>query len=278
MSLNSSFGYKEGIRLVLATIALGLALLGPGIKTGVDDVLVWVNRQPITQEDLEQTQSLLRAGSAQPLNDSARQRLLQLMVDEALMVQRAERLRLFHHDPGLRKLLVQAAIDDILAAFLERPMTEKELRSYFDQHPSVFEKSGTLRLSAYAFDSYPEVAAARERLATGESLHINAARFLPIPQGPLPISRLHHLIGPTLAQQAKTMNPGEISPPIVHGEQYVLLSLHQKTPVVLPAFDSIQAQVRSEYQRRGRDQALASKLDALWASAHININHFESGK
>ena len=65
--------------------------------------------------------------------------------------------------------------------------------------------------------------------------------------------------------------PGEMSAPLQRPEGLVIFQVTQKQPSQLPDYQSIRYSVLSEYQRRGREQALQRKLAQLWQSANISI-------
>ena len=50
-----------------------------------------------------------------------------------------------------------------------------------------------------------------------------------------------------------------------------IFQISQRQAPVLPRYEAIRNSVLLEYKRRGRDQALNSKLDQLWHSAQIIV-------
>jgi parvulin-like peptidyl-prolyl isomerase len=67
------------------------------------------------------------------------------------------------------------------------------------------------------------------------------------------------------------LQQGELSAPLHRPEGLVIFQVTRKQPSQLPDYQSIRESVVSEYQRRGREQALQRKLSQLWQSADISI-------
>ena len=52
---------------------------------------------------------------------------MQILIDQELLLQRAEKLDLLSTDPGLRKAAVAAAIDQVVTDFLAQPEKDQKL-------------------------------------------------------------------------------------------------------------------------------------------------------
>jgi hypothetical protein len=133
--------YNSIWRGVLAVTGLCLALLGPALTKSPalhDDVLVRINHHPITVVDLAQVTQRLESISGTIIGIEAGRRLLELLVDEELLLQYAESMDIFQKDPGLRKLMAHAVIDEIVMEFLDDPVSESELLAFYRRHRVVF--------------------------------------------------------------------------------------------------------------------------------------------
>ena len=79
-------------RLALALLGLALALFGTGSMLPPhedDEVLVWVNHQPVTAEQLAFAEERLTGGSSDKLSATQRRSIINLLIDQELLLQRA---------------------------------------------------------------------------------------------------------------------------------------------------------------------------------------------
>jgi hypothetical protein len=272
--------YNSIWRGVLAITGLLLALLGPTfINSPVlyDDVLVWINHQPITAQNLRQVTQRLESVSQAAIGTESSKRLLELLVDEELLLQHAESMDIFQKDPGLRKLMAQAVIDEVVTRFLNASVTEPVLLAFYRHHRTVFEHPRTVAVSVVGFSSLADAEQARVRMLAGERIsaldnRVNTEILTHLPSSLLPAQGLIRYLGPTLASMALNLDPGEVTDPVPRADGFYLAQVRATKPAYLPEFESVKPAVKMEYLRRGRDDALAKTLASLWAGANVDIN------
>ena len=80
------------------------------------------------------------------------QQLLKRLIDDELILQRAEELGILQADPGIRKLLARSAIDAIVRESQAVPVTESELIAFYNGHRAVFQQPQRITLQAAQFD------------------------------------------------------------------------------------------------------------------------------
>ena len=235
----------------------------------------------VTQAQFDE--ALARVGH--PVDVEARQRVLDFLIDEELLVLRAKSVGLIESDRTIRKALSRAVIDRQVKAALANAPTERELRRFYDEHQALFTSGATIYLTQLFFNraAFTEQGAtglsARERaeatrralLAGEEPESYGDPLASPLPEALIPVSILHRKLGPTMATQVKTLRPGQVSEVIDSGGGYHVFIGRDFTPAALRPYDSIKDEVLSEYRRRARDHALEQKLRALWAQSTIRI-------
>ena len=149
------------MRIVLALIGLILVLVGSNTHFNLTnyppDTLVTVNGYPITQSALRNAEKRIQPNSNDPMNPDDREFLLQRLIDDELMIQQAEHLDILTTDPGIRKLLVRSSIDSIIEDSRSIPISDEQLRTFYEDHKSVFQRPGRIRLKVASF-SNPEMA------------------------------------------------------------------------------------------------------------------------
>ena len=79
------------------------------------------------------------------------------------------------------------------------------------------------------------------------------------------LSKVREYIGPTLMNVAKSLEPGEFSPPTKVAGGYKIIFLFDKELSEPERFDSIKPKVLREYQRRQDDKSLRDYLEDLKA-------------
>jgi parvulin-like peptidyl-prolyl isomerase len=265
---------------LLACLGLALALAGARVQPPAeptDDVLLWVNERPITRAQLSYAQRRLTDGRDRDLSDAERSAVIDLLIDEELLLQRAQSLGVLEADPGVRKAIVQAAISEIVEEFLSRPFDRQQLQHFFQQHSAVFEHPPRVAVAALRFNSMAAAQRAAAAIAQGSAWADVAAMpqaqsVSHLPGSPLPAHVLRRYLGPGLASVALTMKSGEISQPVESAGSVYLLQVNSVVASSVPGFDEIVPDVRAEYLSRGREDALASKLAQLWLAADIRFN------
>ncbi len=277
--------YTTGARGLLALLGLTLALLGsspiePRVQAG--NVLVWVNQHPVTSEQLAFVAQRLTDVSPDNLSAQQRQSVLELLVDEELLLQRAETLGMYGADPGIRKALVQAVIDRVVAEFLANSVDVQQLRHFYRQHRAVFERPMRVAVEVLRFGNLQDAERAHAALLGGADFAdignaVDAKEFSHLPSSPLPAHMLRRYLGSTLTDIALTLVQGEVSDPIQRSDGVYLLRAWDVTPAEVPDFDEVRAVVEGEYQRRGRDRALENTLVDLWEKADIDLNRKVKG-
>ena len=239
--------------------------------------MLWVNDYPISAAQLRHAERRLSGGHPGKLSESERRVVLDLLIDEELLLQRAESLGILDSAPGVRKAIVQAAISEIVEDFLRRPFDEAVLEQFYLSHSAVFEHPGRRAIAALRFDKLAAAQRAADAYANGSGwadleAMPEAKPVRHLPGSPLPAHVLRRYLGPGLANVALALKSGEISDPVESaGSAYLIKLITVRAPSV-PAFSEILPDVRAEYLSRGREAALADKLAQLWRSTDIQFN------
>jgi len=279
-TLNKVRWHVIGLRCVLASAGLALALLGSSLVKAPllnADLLVWVNQQPITAEQMDFVVQRLGETSLDELSAESHKALLQLLIDEELLLQRAESLGIYREDPGLRKQLVQAVISRVVTDFLNTSVDEQQLRAFYRQHRGVFESPKRLAVSALRFSTLAAAEKARLTLLASDKLPVTegplkSALLAHVPAAMLPAHMLRRYLGTGLATRVLALEPGEVTEPVSRADGFYLVYVRRVKPALTPEFEQVKQEVRAEYLRRGRDWALEKTLTSLWASSSVEIN------
>jgi hypothetical protein len=265
--------------IFLAAVGLILALAGARIEQPRDatgETLVWVNERPVTRDQLGHAEHRLNRGGGS-LGEEELRLAINMLIDEELLLQRAETLGVLVADPGVRKAIVQSAIDRIVREFTARPIDPQQLKQFYRDHHAVFARPARVAVAALRFDGLAEALAARAVVSTDGSWAALAASPgaqppLQLPGLPLPAHALRRYLGPGPTEVALALAPGEVSQPVDGAGGVYLLQVTEVIPASLPSYEEIVPVVRQEYLARGREAALTRQLAALWQSADVQFN------
>jgi len=271
--------------------ALGLALalgsiLQPREKDAMpSDAVATVNGVAIRTAELERAVAALAADRRDPLAANDQRRILDRLVEEELLVQRARELGLDRRDRGLRSRLVTAMVETILADAKRADPSEDDLAAFYRDNASFFvpaSRAWVRELKVEAGEGRSEeeahdrAAEAVRRLRAGEEFAAVAAALgdraiAPLPDGPLPAATLREYLGPTLTARALALEPGGVSdllrgPTAFHVLQ--LVALERPPP---PPLAAVESEIRSEMRRRADEEALRAYLDDLRRQATVVV-------
>ena len=266
-----------------ASIGLfGLLLLLAGSNTQINwlhqpaDTIVLVNQQPVTETALRVARQRSGMLTADISTQGRDQQLLQRLIDDELILQRAEELGILQADPGIRKLLARSAIETVVSKSQALPVTESELVAFYDNHQAVFQQPQRITLQSAQFDDVKTANTTRKAVLLGQSLKKAAsstgAEMLPIPLSPLPKHALIRYLGASLTDLALTLSTMEVSQPIIRGDSVYLLQVFENQLTTLMPLEQVRETAMTELKIRQRRDSLATTLAELKQQASIQFN------
>lgn len=276
IAVNSSNSVRASIGL------LGLLLLLVGSNTQLNwrnqpiDTVVLVNQQPVTESALKfARQRSDRFMIDVPVQDRDKQ-LLQRLIDDELILQRAEELGILRADPGIRKLLARSAINTVVRESQALLIKEPQLIAFYNNHQAVFQKPQRITLQAAQFDDLEMANISRNAVLLGDSLKktvsLVGGKILPIPVSPLPKHMLIRYLGISLTDLALGLSATQISQPILQGDNIYLLHVVENQPATLMPFEQVRETVMTELISRQRRDSLTTTLEELKQTTSIQLN------
>jgi hypothetical protein len=275
--------------------AIGLALATFGLlepqtdRQGLSpDTAAQVGERTIRRIDYERVLAGVEQDLRNPLDESIRRRVLDRMVDEELLVQRALELGLAAIDRRVRGELTSGLMDSIVGEANADEASSREVARHYEENVDFFTRPGrlhaqTIFFSARGVGRRPDGTAAEraERAAAelriGENAHeienrLGDPQVSPLPNGMLPPSKVRDYVGPIILQSLEELAVGEWSEPIESGGGLYLARVIDREPPIIPAFEEIEDLVRQDLKRRRGDQALRDYLDDLRSQIPVAIN------
>lgn len=269
---------------VLGALLAAAGLTAPGARTLPADVVALVNQAPIRTDDYARMCAAVAGDRRAPLEEADKQRVLDRLIEEELLVQRGLTLDLPRLDRRVRADLTQTVIDGIASQANDREPSDEELHAFYDAHRDVFAGPGRLRVRQVfvrvTAPSDPAALAradeAAQRLRAGESIDAVQAALgdpplAPPPDALLPPAKLRDYLGPTALRTAVELDAGQVSDPVRSGTGYHVLQVVERQPDTAPALDEIRPQVVAEYRRQAGEQALRRYLDELRGDADVRV-------
>jgi parvulin-like peptidyl-prolyl isomerase len=271
-----ALGAAAGLALAVASLVRGprsRATLPPDVVASVNDV-------PIRRDDYLRALAAVSTDRRTPIDDGDARRVLDRLIEEELLVQRALELGLVRRDRTVRAQLVAATID-LLARSTAEP-SDAELRAFYAAHPDYFEDPGRIRVRQVLVrtEGRPEAEAraraeeATRRLRGGEAFDAVAAalgdeQVAPIPDTLLPAEKLRDYVGETAMGAALAADTGAPTAPVRSSMGFHVLVVVERTPAAVPPFETIVDRVRAEHRRRADDATLRASLDELRRAARV---------
>jgi len=279
--------------LVGAATGLGLAVLGllenrPGPQPLPPETAAQVGERRIRRVDYERVLAGVEGDFRNPIDESMRRRVLDRMVDEELLVQRALDLGLASIDRRVRGELTAGLMDSIVSEADADQASASEVAQHFEENSDFFTRPGRIHARTSFFSARKDgrearvSAALRATQATGRlrkgedptevENRLGDPQISPIPVGLLPFRKIRDYVGPIILQSLRELEIGQWSEPIPSGSGLHLALVVEREAPSLPAFEDVEDLVRQDLRRRRGDEALRLYLDDLRARVPVTIN------
>lgn len=294
---------KTGPWLLLAGAAVGLALAAWGLleeraeRAALSpETAATVGERRIRRIDYERVLAGVEGDLRNPVDDAMRRRVLDRMIDEELLVQRALDLGLAAVDRRVRGELTSGLIDSIVnEADTEEP-SDRAVAAHYEENRDFFTRPGRLRARTLFFstrrdDGDPRGTAesrARQALAAlraGQEVEAVEQAWADtqvstLPDALLPPAKVRDYVGPTILSTLMALETGAWAGPVASGGGLHLVQVVDRDAPVVPALEEIEPLVRQDLKRRRGDAALRAYLDDLRSETPVEVNEsvFERGE
>ncbi len=278
-----------GALVGLALAAIGLLGNQPDTAVLPDGTIARVNGTMLRSDDFERLVAAVLEDMRTPDEAKARKRVLDRMIDEELLIQRALELGLAHLDRKVRADLTSAMINSVVEDTREVEPNEEELEEFYAENRDYFVRPGRLharqvffRVAARGRNTHPlgtaieRATTAHERLLAGDAFdtvkeELGDYEVSPIPAVMLPANKLREYTGPTLLRAIAELQVGGFTAPVRSGMGMHVAQLVARGDSVIPELEEIRDQVIVDWRRRQGDQALHDYLLELRGYAEIEI-------
>jgi hypothetical protein len=277
-----------GAAIGLALAAYGLLENRAGALSLPSDAVARIGDRTIRRIDYERVLAGVEGDRRNPIDEATRRRVLERMIDEELLVQRALELGLAAIDRRVRGELTSGLIDSIVGEADADQPDDGEVARHFADNIGFFSRVGRLHAQTIYFSTRRDeqrkdgtaaerAAEAATRLANGEDAIeveglLGDPQISPLPDGMLPPSKVRDYVGPILLEVLDELPTGRWSDSIESGRGFYLARVVDREARVVPAFEDVEALVRQDLKRRRGDEALRRYLDDLRSQKSVMID------
>ena len=242
-----------------------------------------VNQRPILRSDFV-AQSESETGKRFADTSRAEQlNVLDEMVREELLVQRALELDFAETDQTARNALAAAISEQAIAEVTTSLPSEQQLRDYFQQHPERWATEGVMSLCDFILPSSigrnsgnlaAEARRAVDELRAASSID-QVVTTLGLKEGARQDQEYYFTIkfrlGDSLFNAIQGLSEGQISDPVPMKDGIHIVQMIKNTRPVPLSFESARSQVSSDYNEAARKRIMDSTMTFLRTRAKILI-------
>lgn len=235
--------------LVGASLAVFYIVRLPDRVDPAADAVAWVRDRPITRDSYE---NALRAVAADRkdgvLRPEDRERVLQRLIDQELLIDRAIELGLHERDPQLRNQLATAMIDFLVRRAEDEAsaVTESELRDFYEDQRFRFERSAKYRIG------------------------VDGEGGVPLPDGFLLEKEIAQRLGPTVAREVAALREGE-SVRVGDDDRGYTVRLLEKEPGEPVPFEEARQAIEAAHLRARTEAAVREFLETARRRTDVRV-------
>ncbi|MBL4616431.1 MAG: peptidyl-prolyl cis-trans isomerase [Robiginitomaculum sp.] len=234
--------------------------------------LVMVDDSAILQADLVRALTAVSAGRRNLLTEDDEQAILQRLIDEELLLQRAIKLGLVEAEPELRNSLVAALTREVISRSRSEDVDKQKLEEFYETNKQLFTQKPRYFVKAVFLANPKNAAEFEAALANEDSIDTlvnNFAGNIPVPEGLLPKQKLIDYLGPQALVDIDAMEIETWSKPIDEQNAFWRIFLVDKTTETIFARDIIEQQVLTAFKNQRDDIALRDYISSLRREAVI---------
>jgi parvulin-like peptidyl-prolyl isomerase len=283
-------GNKNFINIILVLgIFIGISLASISLIKRVNfetagDWVANIEGAKITKEKYLLQLEGLRSDKRSPLTQKDKEFVLERMIEEELLIKRAQDMGMLRTNPMARGTLVQQMINQIISDNDMVEVSEVELNKFFIKNIGFFTNANRLRVKQIYFQdqedgsvsSFQKAKQAFDMLLSGgtydEAAFLGTQTALQVPDTLMTLSKVREYLGPSLMLIAGKLEPGEFTTPKRVSGGYKIVYLVDKENSKSPELSDIKNQVLSEFKKRRDDQSLRDYLEDLKSWYDISRN------
>ncbi len=245
-----------------------LAIFGATERVGLSrlpaDTAASVNGVLISNAEYAAALSRLAGDSRESLDSGDSDWVLNRLIEEELLVQRALDAGLAKSESSVRNSLIRILMDSLTKDSQSATVTDAELKDWYRANLGMFSGEPRYRVAVYRFESKVDA----ESASTTELLgSLGDERYMP--DAVLPLKKIRDYGGAALVQQLSSLGNNEISAAFFSNQRWSRAWVKERLPGGLLDFDESRQIVESEWRRQKADEAIRRYLEKLKSQATI---------
>lgn len=268
--------------IVLAASGVGASSAEPAPESGVPPgAVALVDGVAITEADYRRALGAVAADHG-PQDAAGRRRVLDRLIDEALLVRGGLALGLPQRDRRVRHALTAAVIALVVDGAEEAAgdPNETQLKAFYDANTYLFRLPGALHVRQHFFRIGADVDASRRRAesAAQRLTDMNAWPTVDadpdpgaLPDGLVPPQKLREYFGRSVLERIQGLEVGAIAGPLRTAMGLHIVQVVARRPGALRPFGEVRKLVAREFLRRAGDEGLRRYLGRQRAGARVTV-------
>ena len=267
--------------LALAGFALFTAK-GTTVKSFPPEDVALINGRQILRSDFR-TQTQIEAGVPfDQTTQAQRQKVLNEMIDEELLVQRGLEIDLAATDPDVRSAMVAGVDLQVDADVIAQQPTQAQLLDYYNRHIDKYSTDGVMRVLDLAMpigtgkleDAVARAQQASKEINAGAPLQTVEAKYGLKDSGRIDAGdnfdfAVKAKLGPDIYAAVKDLKPGQASAPVKQPDGLHVVVVTKRLVSVKLDFAKAQDEVWQDYKKDARDANERANLKYLKSRADI---------
>ncbi len=256
------------------------------LHRAIEEPIATVDGAPVSAEDLIRHASRNRPADGKAHTPEERQRLLDEVLVDEMLFQRAMELGL-HHDPKVRKILINLLLrKEVYEKVSNADFSEEELRAYYESHKEEFvvpEKVQVRRILVKIGPDADDARAKAARLYEQVKADPDSFASVALQHSDGPFKRRGGDLGfvsregkpgvqPEVIERAFDMEIGSVAPPFEAGGAHHILMLVNRRDRVERTYEQMRGSVLRMMKQRRFEELREAYIDALRKEKDVKID------
>jgi|GEM_PF-1173980 len=264
--------FKQPLLLGAVVAGLTLSIMGSGFKTSLSNIdqpwLAKVNGHYITEQDYKLSKEKL-AGKL------PEEQILSLMIDNALLIQRAQELGLIDSDRVVKKAIVHSTVEKLVHKAIAQDPSDATLKGFYQKNKNLFTHPDKFKIRMANHQTGNDALCQQDELVDDQG-KVNQQWFdqeiqHPANQGFISQVLLHRHFGPSIAEHITRLQKGQLSKSFMSEGSCLSFILADRQSSQLANFENIKTKVLGEYRSQKRRKTLSDLLDQLKQNSDIQL-------
>ncbi len=230
------------------------------------DAVARVGTQEISRDRYNEILNLVDANNVNEISSNKKVLIIERLIDEELLLQKAIELGLIRKDSMLKNNIVQVMLDYIVSSNQEPDPTNQELNEFFEKNLGLFSGTTSFKLKVFSFvrdTTKAEIAYQSLKKGSLKQAESSSEELIILPQTFLSLQKIRDYLGPSILPAIKNLKKGEYTEIIEINNMSVIILCLDTFIESVPKFQNIKNQVKGRYIKERDDRLVREYLKEL---------------